>query len=928
MHKFRISVSVLVVVIAISFYFVEAGVAQFHEQQLIPLSVDFDANSTDSDLTQPTEKRGVRLGSGRSSLSGGLDERFVVYGRTSDPTEAGIASYAVNYRYIPYADSGEQLPPDRKRLPDLESFFDFGGTLELLTTMDANLSKYDIVISEVLWGIDTGITDTTSLVDHDRNPGTPDITIAHLSTQESQWIELYNTTDENIDIVYDESVSGSDTKLYLLFTPFVSYPNRDIADFDGEVYKVLDAVSNLYLGRWELPGKGGSRSTIAFVSAYRDIDYDDVEDFSLNGGVRMRGIPFGSHANSWKATSSAGSRNILLRDINPGGVVRLLYIATPGARHVPDVFIRPLPPTAALANGIVINEVRNDTSSGNMDWIELKNVSQHVFDLEKWEISIVTGVGEDTDLVDFPEYMFRPGEILLVVNAHPYVTDLAMGINIGDIEDQRGGLRHKFLVSEGLDLPSNKRFVLLLRNADDKNGKDEAIQDYAGNGFFSDNLTTGFWPRQGQPTPIDVADFGDSTFASFDRAWVRVRYQTNDGHHKDAWKIVQAEGGLGYAVGVDLNYAPGTPGYENTAVKTRIDDNNIRTPVTESTYTDGDISISEIMYDPGPNRNRAQWIELYNSSRTQAVNLEGWEMEIQNLLDENGGYVSGSFEFGDAVILPNQTLLIVSENAATDLPENRIYDLYRRHRRELRLTRRSDLLLSPTAFYLKLTDTVDPELQGDDIVVDEVGNLGIVGGRRSKLWELPRVNPKRRRSIVRRYGPNFRHTQDRLNTGPWTPNRGMIREGWRQFFTRGMSLSFYGVRSDLSGPGYRLGGPLPVVLSSFRPVRMETGEVVISWRTASELNNAGFNILRSEYSDRDFSVVNVKGLIPGRGTSSEMHAYSYTDTTAARHVIYYYRIEDVSFEGMRETLATVRLKGDISASGKLTTRWGDLKGEK
>ena len=35
--------------------------------------------------------------------------------------------------------------------------------------------------------------------------------------------------------------------------------------------------------------------------------------------------------------------------------------------------------------------------------------------------------------------------------------------------------------------------------------------------------------------------------------------------------------------------------------------------------------------------------------------------------------------------------------------------------------------------------------------------------------------------------------------------------------------------------------------------------------------------------------------------------------------------EDVSHAGVRKQLATVRLKGLVSASGKLTTRWADLK---
>ena len=551
-------------------------------------------------------------------------------------------------------------------------------------------------------------------------------------------------------------------------------------------------------------------------------------------------------------------------------------------------------------------------------------------DLEDWELSIVTGVtgvGEDSDLVDLPPYIILKGEILLILNQHPHLTDLAEGINIEDPEAYlvRRGLTHKYFIYENLDLPANQTFTLLLRSENNQNGKDVAIADYAGNGFFTDDLTTEFWPRLAQPRPTDVADFGTSTFASGTQAWARTRYEKDDGHHKEAWEVVETQGGIGYAANADHRYAPGTPGYENNALKTRL--KNKILPSSDTEYDDGDISISEIMYDPGPDRNRVQWIELYNSSKTQAVSLKGWELEIRNLEYETGAYVDGTFSFEDAVILPNQTLLLVSESGTNNVPSNRVYDLYRFHRRDLGLTRWPRLLLNPTAFYLKLTDTANSGLRSDDTVVDEVGNLKVEFTTRTKEWDLPKVETDRRRSMVRLYGSLFKPEQDGLDGKPSPPGKGLTAEGWRRVTVQNLSFSFYGVRSDLASPGHRLGTPLPVVLTSFRPKRIETGQVLIHWRTASELNNAGFNILRSETRDGNFILINLKGLIPGHGTSSEMHTYSHTDTTAKPNTIYYYRIEDVAFDGTRQTLATVRLKGDISAANKLITNWSQLKSE-
>ena len=139
-----------------------------------------------------------------------------------------------------------------------------------------------------------------------------------------------------------------------------------------------------------------------------------------------------------------------------------------------------------------------------------------------------------------------------------------------------------------------------------------------------------------------------------------------------------------------------------------------------------------------------------------------------------------------------------------------------------------------------------------------------------------------------------------------------------------MSAVYYGDTGDRGTPGYRRGGPLPVHLSSFRPERTETGVVIVKWSTESELNNAGFTLLRSETPEGEFQVINPT-LIIGAGTTSERQSYDFTDTTAKPNVVYYYRIKDVSLDGVRRTLTTVRLKGEMSASGKLTTTWGHLK---
>ncbi len=123
----------------------------------------------------------------------------------------------------------------------------------------------------------------------------------------------------------------------------------------------------------------------------------------------------------------------------------------------------------------------------------------------------------------------------------------------------------------------------------------------------------------------------------------------------------------------------------------------------------------------------------------------------------------------------------------------------------------------------------------------------------------------------------------------------------------------------------RGGEPLPVTLSRFKAERTANG-AVINWTTESEVDNAGFNIYRSETKDGEFQVVNPT-MIQGAGTTGERSEYTWTDSTAQPNTVYYYRIEDVSHAGVRKQLATVRLRGLVSATGKFTTSWADLKAQ-
>ena len=137
------------------------------------------------------------------------------------------------------------------------------------------------------------------------------------------------------------------------------------------------------------------------------------------------------------------------------------------------------------------------------------------------------------------------------------------------------------------------------------------------------------------------------------------------------------------------------------------------------------------------------------------------------------------------------------------------------------------------------------------------------------------------------------------------------------------TTTFYGRSTDIGSPGQTVGEALPVSLSKFRPERLkDTGEVVVRWVTESELNNAGFNILRSDKKDGEFKKVHFRA---GQGTTSERTAYEWKDKSAKPNVVYYYQIQDISLDGEVTTLRTTHLRGNVTAVGKATTTWGEIK---
>jgi hypothetical protein len=98
---------------------------------------------------------------------------------------------------------------------------------------------------------------------------------------------------------------------------------------------------------------------------------------------------------------------------------------------------------------------------------------------------------------------------------------------------------------------------------------------------------------------------------------------------------------------------------------------------------------------------------------------------------------------------------------------------------------------------------------------------------------------------------------------------------------------------------------LPVELIQFNASALEKS-IQLEWKVANEVNNAGFEILRS-IDGRTFDFID---FIEGRGTAYETKTYNYQDQDVIANQRYYYRLRQVDFDDQFEysEVVTAELK--------------------
>jgi len=110
--------------------------------------------------------------------------------------------------------------------------------------------------------------------------------------------------------------------------------------------------------------------------------------------------------------------------------------------------------------------------------------------------------------------------------------------------------------------------------------------------------------------------------------------------------------------------------------------------------------------------------------------------------------------------------------------------------------------------------------------------------------------------------------------------------------------------------------PLPVELKSFS-AKIIAKSVNLEWTTATEVNNYGFEILRSTQDDK----WDVLGFVEGHGNSNSPKEYNFIDSEVNPAGTYSYRLKQIDNDGSYEFSKTIEVSFDSPISLELSQNY-------
>ncbi len=119
---------------------------------------------------------------------------------------------------------------------------------------------------------------------------------------------------------------------------------------------------------------------------------------------------------------------------------------------------------------------------------------------------------------------------------------------------------------------------------------------------------------------------------------------------------------------------------------------------------------------------------------------------------------------------------------------------------------------------------------------------------------------------------------------------------------------------------------IPVEMTSFTAMGTESG-VVLSWTTATETNNMGFEIERSQRSETGRQPGSINnglwkrvGYVKGNGTTTQQNTYSFTDNSITSGY-YSYRLHQTDFDGSSTYSKVIEINLNISLQFSLSQNY-------
>ena len=335
-------------------------------------------------------------------------------------------------------------------LPDLELFFGGrdgvnSGTVSLHQPAGGTAAADDIVISEIMWGVDSANSvDSTC----------------------SQWIEFYNTTTSPIDL------TGWEIKFHRSLVDERNWTIPTLVDIASNAGVTDRFPVHKYHHPWAPKGQSGlfnrGATGVNIVSMFLEINYTQA------GNVKHV-VPSGADVNAW-------SPSVYPQSNLPFGIV-----ATPGAATEIRINYTETP----VSQKLIINEIGNGEDTKD-DWIEIYNPTDATQNTENMRFTTVTypnSVGTETILFRLPKQDIPAKHYVVFAASDPKNrgNDLAAGIDItkSDVDQKNKGLGSKvgiehqsnnttafYRVHTSVNLPDTAAHRLYILRAA---GKDEEI---------------------------------------------------------------------------------------------------------------------------------------------------------------------------------------------------------------------------------------------------------------------------------------------------------------------------------------------------------------------------------------------------------------------------------------------------------------------